>query len=95
MNPVSKEELSMPAKYVRDMRRSEKRSMMQEDQQCGTNSVRSEHKHMEDLLDEGLEQTFPASDPVAVYFEACTRLRAATSSDRSRGARKSTIGRVI
>ncbi len=64
----------MPAKYVRDMQRSEKRSRMREHQQRGTNRVRTEpqteHKHMEDLLDEGLEQTFPASDPVAVYFEA-------------------------
>ena len=64
----------MRAKYVRDMQRSKKQSRMREHQQCGTNRVRTEprieHKHMEGLLDEGLEQTFPASDPVAVYFDA-------------------------
>ena len=26
-------------------------------------------KHVEDLLDEGLEETFPASDPVAIAVE--------------------------
>jgi hypothetical protein len=28
------------------------------------------HRHLEELLDEALEESFPASDPPAVNFEA-------------------------
>lgn len=32
----------------------------------------SEARHLSDALDEALQETFPASDPIAVSF-ACTR----------------------
>lgn len=56
--------------------------MMRENQQRKIDRARPERRHMDDLLDEGLEQTFPASDPVAVHFEECARPQAATPSER-------------
>ena len=37
------------------------------------NNVQAELDHLEALLDEGLRQTFPASDPVAINFRTKPR----------------------
>ena len=37
----------------------------------------AEHKRLDELLDEGLKDTFPASDPVASAGAASTRIAAA------------------
>ena len=36
----------------------------------------AEHKRLDELLDEGLKDTFPASDPVAIVQRAPERLKA-------------------
>jgi len=33
-------------------------------------TVASERRHLDELLDQALAETFPASDPVAIDFEA-------------------------
>ena len=38
----------------------------------------SKKQHVEDLLDEALEESFPASDPVAIDFDSISRQRRGT-----------------
>jgi hypothetical protein len=33
-------------------------------------AARSDRRHLEDLLDQALADSFPASDPIAINFEA-------------------------
>lgn len=44
------------------------------------NAARRSRAHIEDLLDEALNETFPASDPVAIVFEE-VELAASRSPD--------------
>jgi hypothetical protein len=39
------------------------------DSNDGGDSEEARHRHLEELLDEALEESFPASDPPAVNFE--------------------------
>ncbi len=38
-------------------------------------------KHQEELLDEAIEETFPASDPVSISIEPLDRARPASAPD--------------
>jgi hypothetical protein len=40
-----------------------------ENERIGHDRLRAERRHIEKLLDEALEGTFPASDPIALHFE--------------------------
>jgi hypothetical protein len=40
-----------------------------ESKRRGRDRLRAQRQHIEKLLDEALEETFPASDPVALHVE--------------------------
>ena len=46
------------------------------------NRVQAELDHLEALLDEGLRQTFPASDPVAISFRTKPRSDASPAEEQ-------------
>jgi hypothetical protein len=69
--------------------------MRRKNQQPNNDRARTDRSHMDSLLNDGLEQTFPASDPVAVYVEECARPQPATPSSHARGPLKITIGRPL
>ncbi|MBI2738709.1 MAG: hypothetical protein HYX38_19445 [Rhodospirillales bacterium] len=45
-------------------------------------AVASERRHLDDLLDQALADTFPASDPVSIDFEAPVDKPAVKGGDR-------------
>jgi hypothetical protein len=57
--------------------------MAENDKQGGSaDSIRSKREHLEALLDEGVNETFPASDPVAVSFMADVLSQTSTNGQR-------------
>lgn len=58
-----------PASHI-DEEKERRRKVLEEDvNKKRDEQQRSKTTHSEDLLDEGLDETFPASDPVAVHGE--------------------------
>lgn len=46
--------------------KEKKKKLHQTKKNKGAKKKSTEDKHLEDLLDEGIDESFPASDPVAV-----------------------------
>lgn len=58
-----------PASHIEDEMERRRQVLEEDARKKREEQRRSPTTHSEDLLDEGLDETFPASDPVAVHGE--------------------------